>query len=73
MNKNITLSTDETLIQRARQRAMAENTTLNDLFRQWLERYVAQSGAATNYAALMARLAHVQAGRGFSREELNER
>jgi hypothetical protein len=33
MNKNITLSADEALIQQARRRAMQENRTLNDLFR----------------------------------------
>jgi hypothetical protein len=73
MSKNITLSADEALIQQARRRATAENKTLNDLFRQWLARYVAQPSAAERYDALMARLDHVRAGRKFSREEANER
>ena len=38
MMKNITLSADETLIERARQRAVVEHTTLNELFRAWLAR-----------------------------------
>ena len=38
--KNITLSADEALIEAARQRAASENTTLNEQFRRWLERYV---------------------------------
>lgn len=73
MIKNITLSADEALIQQARRRATSENITLNDLFREWLRRYVAQPFAPDQYAALMTRLNHVQAGRKFSREEMNER
>ena len=73
MIKNITLSADEALIEQARRRAMAENTTLNELFRVWLARYVAQPAAADQYEALMARLSHVKAGGKFSREEMNER
>lgn len=73
MIKNITLSADETLIQQARRRANAENTTLNDLFRAWLEQYVAKPAAADQYLALMQQMKHIQAGRQFSREEMNER
>lgn len=73
MLKNITLSADEALIQQARRRAAAENTTLNELFREWLARYVAQPLASDQYMALMDRLNHVEAGRTFSREEMNER
>ncbi len=47
--------------------------TLNELFRRWLEQYVAQSMAADQYLALMDRLGHVQADRTYSREEMNER
>jgi len=73
MIKNITLSSDEALIEQARRRAAAENTTLNELFREWLQRYVSQAAAASQYQVLMSRLEHVQAGRKFSREEMNER
>jgi hypothetical protein len=69
----ITLSAEESLIQRARQRATAENTTLNDLFRAWIEHYVAQDAAADEFAALMARLEHVEAGGKLSRDELEAR
>ena len=41
--KNITLSADETLIQRARLVARARETTLNAAFREWLEQYAEQS------------------------------
>ncbi len=73
MVKNITLSADDSLIQLARRRASAENMTLNELFRRWLEQYVAQTMAPDQYVALMDRLNHVQAERKFSREEMNER
>ena len=37
--KNITPSADEDLIKAARQRAVAEHTTLNEQFRLWLQAY----------------------------------
>jgi hypothetical protein len=73
MMKNITLSAEESLIQQARRRANAESTTLNELFRVWLERYVTQPSAADQYLALMQRFGYVQTDRKFSREEMNER
>jgi hypothetical protein len=73
MMKNITLSAEESLIQQARRLANNENKSLNDLFREWLARYVAQPGAEEQYLALMSNLSHVQAGQTFSREEMNER
>lgn len=73
MMKNITFSAKEETVQQARRRAMSENTSLNKLFQEWLERYAAQPLAAEEYQALMERLEHVQAGRSFSREEMNER
>lgn len=73
MMKNITLSVDEAIIAQARKRASAENTTINELFRAWLKRYVEQPLAAEQYEALMDRLAYVNAGRKFTREEMNER
>lgn len=79
MLKNITFSADESLIREARRQAALQNTTLNALFREWLERYVAQEDiearqrAVARYDNLVQRLGHVDAGRKFSREELNER
>jgi hypothetical protein len=73
MNKNITLTAEESLIQQARRRAANESKTLNTLFREWLMRYVSQPSAGDQYLALMDRLDHVQAGRSFTREEMNER
>ena len=71
--KNITLSADEQLIEQARLLAKSRHKTLNAVFREWLEQFTAQSGDAQGFDALMKRLKHVEAGRRFSRDELNER
>lgn len=73
--KNITLSADEGLIEAARRRAAAENTTLNAQFRRWLSQYVHRGGQAD--AAIRTvrelRASIATGGRQFSREEMNER
>ena len=71
--KNITLSADEELIEQARLLAKSRHTTLNAVFREWLKQYTAQGGDSQEFDALMKRLRHVEAGRRFSRDELNER
>ncbi len=71
--KNITLSADEELIEQARAIARAQRKTLNAVFREWLLQFTAQSGSAQEFDSLMKRLRHVRAGRGFSRDEMNER
>jgi hypothetical protein len=71
--KNITLSADEQLIEQARLLAKAQHKTLNTMFREWLEQFTAQGGGPQEFDALMKRLKHVQAGRRFSRDEMNER
>ena len=43
MVKNITLSADEIIIKKARQRAKQQNTTLNAEFRKWLKRYTREN------------------------------
>ena len=73
MNKNITFTANANLIQQARRKAIEDNTSLNRLFRQWLRQYISQPKAADQFEMLMTRLGHVQAGRVFSREEMNER
>lgn len=73
MTRNITLSADETLIERARARAREQQTSLNAAFRRWLESYAAEQHARQGYEILMARLDEVRAGRSFTREEMNER
>ena len=73
MVKNITLSADEDLIRRARERAAREKRSLNEAFREWLDRYAGREQAAEEYRRLMDRLGYVRAGRSFSRDEMNER
>ena len=78
MLKNITFSADENLIREARRRAALENTTLNELFRQWLGDYVEASDAeawqraVAEYDELMQGLG-LRFVRKYTREELNER
>ena len=71
--KNITLSADEDLIERARDVARARKATLNQLFREWLSGLVGQQDREKRLQDLDLRLGYVRAGRKFSREELNAR
>lgn len=72
--KNITLSADERLIEKARERARREHRSINDAFRSWLEEWTQDRDLAGRYERLMERLeGQCEAGRHFSRDELNER
>jgi hypothetical protein len=71
--KNITLSADENLIEKARLVAETYGKTLNAAFREWLEQFARQSGTAQEYDSLMKRLRHVEAGRRFTRAQMNQR
>lgn len=73
--KNITLSADEKLIEAARERARAEQTTLNEQFRRWLADYVRQEQQTESAMALIEELrGQVRTGgRKFTRDEMNER
>jgi hypothetical protein len=71
--KNITLSADEQLIEQARLLAKSQHRTLNAVFREWLKQFTAQGGGPQEFDALTKRLKHVQAGRRFRRDEMNER
>jgi hypothetical protein len=73
MLQNITLSADKTTIERARQRAEAQNTTLNAEFRRWLAQYVESPQSAADLAALMEQFTYTNPGGHFSRNEMNER
>ena len=70
---NITFSAEEGLIQRAHEHAAANQTTLNEEFRKWLETYVKYTEKSESYSALMERLTYVQPGCSFHRDEMNER
>ncbi len=71
--KNITLSADDALIDKARKRAIREGTTLNTAFRDWLQSYVTQESGPEDFRNLMKELHYVSPGRSFSRQETNER
>jgi len=73
MLKNITLTAEEDLLERARSRAAEENSTLNAEFRKWLEKFVERPQSIKEFLQIMSRLEYAEPGRLFSREELNER
>lgn len=72
--KNITLSADEKVIEAARARARAEQTTLNEQFREWLVTYARPRSRIQHYDAVVAELkGKVRVGRKLTRDEMNER
>ena len=71
--KNITFSAQADKIEGARQYARNQNTTLMELFREWLDGLAGRETRAEEYRTLMNELRHVNAGRKFTREEMNER
>jgi hypothetical protein len=71
--KNITLSADANLIEKARQVAKSERKTLNAAFREWLESYAHRKGDVEAHRALMRRLSHLDSGGPYTRDEMNER
>ena len=73
MARNITLSADEILIERARKKAEQEKTSLNKLFREWIAKYVNRDSICVEYDNLMESLKDVHPDRKFTRDEMNER
>jgi hypothetical protein len=73
--KNITLSAREEAIARGRQVARSRRTTLNELFRDWLDQLDEGKLREKEYEQQMRRLEGlVRVGKNkFSREEMNER
>ncbi len=73
VKQNITFNADKSDIELAREEAQSQNTTLHELFRDWLQGLAGRKRRAQEYRALMNELRHVNAGRKFTREEMNER
>jgi len=73
MLQNITLSAEKELIEQARRRAEAQNTTLNAEFRRWLKQYVESPRTSADLSVLMDRLSYARPGKSFTRDERNER
>lgn len=71
--KNITFTAEESLIQQARLKAMTEKTTLNEKFREWLSSYASSGSQKISLNEVMERLSYAEAGRSFTRDEMNER
>jgi len=71
---NITLNADEHLIEAACERSLAEHTTLDDLFRRWLEDYSRQQERLQKYDEVMNELrGKLKVGRKLTRDKMNER
>ena len=72
--KYITLSADEKLIEKARNRARQEHTTLNQRFREWLEDYTRNklSDREKELNELFEQM-KFPIGGPFTRNEMNER
>ncbi len=74
MLKNITLSAEKDLIQKAREKAFVEKKSVNDLFRGWLKNYVEQGRPKVDLNAFLKQYGHIgSGGKKFTREEMNER
>ena len=73
MYKNITLSAEEEWIARARAKATAEKSTLNELFRRWIRQYVERGKTENENDMVMDSMDYVYSGKKFTRDELNER
>jgi hypothetical protein len=73
MLTNVTVSAENTLIKKAKEKAHKENKTLNSLFNEWLSRYIRDSNPADEYEEFMARAKYANPGKKFSREEMNAR
>jgi hypothetical protein len=72
--KNITLSAEESVIEAARERARAEQTTLNEQFRRWLAGYAQTQNRLDRYEAVMLGIrGKLKVGGKLSREAMNER
>jgi hypothetical protein len=73
--KNITLSAAEDSIKQGREVARQKNTTLNQLFREWLHSLAGTDLKHQTYDEMMEEMStRVRVGKQkFTREEMNER
>jgi hypothetical protein len=71
--KNVTLSAEERLLERARELARRRSTTLNQLFRDWLSELTSEPTRTGRYERLMLRLDRARSGGRFTRDEMNAR
>ena len=71
--KNVTLSAEDRVLDRARELARRRSTTLNQMFRDWLSELTAERARKDRFEQLMRRLAHARSGGRFTRDEMNAR
>lgn len=73
---NLTLSLDDALLQRAREAALREHTSVNALVRDYLTQYVDEKGrrlAALDTLDALAAKSTSRSGKRWSRDELHDR
>ena len=73
MLKNITLSAEDVLIKKAREKAQTEQRTINGLFREWLKKYINQTKTHNNFEEFMNQANYARPGKKLTREEMNAR
>ncbi|HKL31217.1 MAG TPA: hypothetical protein VJ919_01715 [Tangfeifania sp.] len=73
MLKNITFSAEKDLIDKAREKAQSEKTTLNVVFRRWLKQYTGKKNVNNEIDMVMESVDYAKSGKKFSRDEFNER
>ncbi len=69
--KNITFSADVQTIELARDEARKRKTTLNQLFREWLDDLAARDERRIKIDELFKKMDDYEASGPFSREEMN--
>lgn len=69
--KNITFSADEHSIELAREEARKRKTTLNQLFRDWIDDLAARDERRRKIGELFKKMDEYDAGGPYSREEMN--
>ncbi len=72
VRQGTTFNADKSDIELAQEDAHCQNSTLHELFREWLKG-IAGRVRARKYRALMQKLRYADAGRKFTRVEMNER
>lgn len=69
--KNITFSADEHTIELARDEARKRKTTLNQLFREWIEDLAARDERRRKIEDIFTKMDNYEAGGPYTREEMN--
>ena len=77
--REVTFSADGSAVERACEGARCEGKTLETAFREWLDSYASRipeyypAATKEEIQALFRSLKYVNAGRKFTRDEMNER